>query len=90
MFDNFGQRIGNLIETIEKLALETVEQRLVKHLLLQPGNPVRATHQQIAAEIGSAREVVSRQLKRLEAQGWVKLDRGSIELLDRASLYSLT
>lgn len=89
VFDNFGQRIGSLIETIEKLALETLEQRLAKYLLLQPCNPVQATHLDIASEIGSAREVVSRHLKRFESQGLVKLDRGSIELLDRTALHGL-
>ncbi len=89
VFENFGQRIGRLIETIEKLVLETLEQRLAKYLLLQPCNPVGVTHQDIASEIGSAREVVSRHLKRFEAQGFVKLDRGSIELLDRTALHHL-
>lgn len=89
IFDNFGQRLGSLIETIEKLALETLEQRLVKYLLLQPCNPLQVTHQDIASEIGSAREVVSRYLKRFEAQDWLKLDRGSIELLDRIALHHL-
>lgn len=89
VFENFGQRIGSLIETIEKLALETLEQRLAKYLLLQPCNPVGVTHQDIASEIGSARDVVSRHLKRFEAQGFVKLDRGSIELLDRTALHDL-
>jgi len=89
VFDNFGQRIGSLIETIEKLALETLEQRLAKYLLLQPCNPLQTTHQQIAAEIGTAREVVSRHLKRFESLGLVKLDRGSIELLDRTALHGL-
>jgi CRP/FNR family transcriptional regulator, anaerobic regulatory protein len=89
VFDNFGQRIGSLIETIEKLALETLEQRLAKYLLLQPCNPVQVTHQDIASEIGSAREVVSRHLKRFETLGFLKLDRGSIELLDRTALHHL-
>ena len=47
------------------------------------------THQDIAVAIGSAREVVSRHLKRLEDKGWVKLARGSLDLLDRESLEKL-
>ena len=89
VFNNFGQRIGSLIETIEKLALETLEQRLAKYLLLQPCNPVQVTHQHIAAEIGTAREVVSRHLKRFEGMGWVKLDRSSINITDRTALHNL-
>lgn len=89
VFKSFGHRLGNLITTVEKLALESIEQRLSKYLLLQPENRICTTHQEIALEIGSAREVVSRHLKRFEAEGWIGLGRGQIELLDRQSLHGL-
>lgn len=89
VFKSFGRRLGNLIGTVEKLALETIEQRLAKYLLLQPSNPVVITHQNLALEIGSAREVVSRHLKRFESQGWIHLTRGHIELINRQALHDL-
>ena len=90
VFASFGARIGSLIRTIEKLTLESIEQRLAKYLLIQPGNSIHITHQDIAMEIGSAREVVSRHLKRFEAKQWLELGRGQIVILDREALYQLT
>lgn len=89
VFDSFSRRVAGLIGTVEKLALESIEQRLSKYLLLQPENRINVTHQDIALEIGSAREVVSRHLKRFESEGWIRLGRGHIELLDRQGLHQL-
>lgn len=90
VFQGFGKRMNSLIATVQKLALETIEQRLAKHLLLQAHNPIEITHQAIAEQIGSAREVVSRHLKRFESKGLLQLGRGQIHLLDRSSLLALT
>ena len=89
VFKSFGRRLSNLITTVEKLALESIEQRLAKYLLLQPSNKITATHQNIALEIGSAREVVSRHLKRFESDGWIDLGRGHVVLLNRQALHQL-
>jgi CRP/FNR family transcriptional regulator len=53
------------------------------------GSTVSRTHQLIADELGTAREVVSRQLKRFEQKSWVKLGRGHVEITDRAKLEKL-
>ena len=50
---------------------------------------MQRTHQQIADELGTAREVVSRQVKRLEQKNWVALGRGQVDILDRAALTQL-
>jgi len=89
VFGSFGSRLSNLVSTVEKLALESIEQRLAKYLLLQPNTSVAITHQNLALEIGSAREVVSRHLKRFESEGWINLGRGYIELLNRQGLHDL-
>jgi CRP/FNR family transcriptional regulator len=49
----------------------------------------RITHQDIAVELGTAREVVSRHLKRFESEGWVKLGRGQVSLIDRPRIEAL-
>jgi CRP/FNR family transcriptional regulator len=51
---------------------------------------VAETHQELAFDIGTAREVVSRRLKRFEAQGLVALERGRVRILDRNGLSALT
>ena len=50
---------------------------------------MQRTHQQIADELGTAREVISRQVKRLEQKKWVALGRGQVDILDRAALTQL-
>jgi len=63
---------------------------LAKLLLEEPSKQINRTHQQLAAELGTAREVVSRQLKRFEQRGWVMLGRGHVEILDKAALEKLS
>jgi CRP/FNR family transcriptional regulator len=53
------------------------------------GGVLQMTHDQIASELGSAREVISRLLKDLERQGVVTLGRGRLELKDAQALESL-
>jgi CRP/FNR family transcriptional regulator len=50
---------------------------------------IHLTHQDLAAEMGSAREVISRQLKEFERRGWLTLQRGSIELTNTRELETL-
>ncbi|MDK2961160.1 MAG: family transcriptional regulator, anaerobic regulatory protein [Eubacteriaceae bacterium] len=49
-------------------------------------NVIQMTHEQIAKYVGSAREVVSRMLKYFEKEGYVKLSRGKIEVIDKVNL----
>ena len=68
-----------------------MDKRLAQRLvtLAAAGDTVVATHQELAAELGTAREVVGRQLKELERRGWVAVSRGNIAITDRAALSSL-
>jgi CRP/FNR family transcriptional regulator len=83
VLSNYGDLISDLIVLVDEVAFHSIASRLAG--LLVAGS-VKATHQQLADELGSAREVVSRELKEFERQGWVKLGRASIEVLDRAAL----
>ncbi|MCL1824716.1 MAG: Crp/Fnr family transcriptional regulator [Betaproteobacteria bacterium] len=89
VFSAYAARLTELVARIEEVALERIDVRLARLLLrLAPPttNTVERTHQDIAADLGSAREVVSRQLKAFEQSGWVELQRGYILLLDRHAL----
>ena len=91
VMENYGALISDLIVLLDEVAFHSLDARLAK-LLLEASvadRPVDRTHQQLAAELGTAREVVSRQLKRFEQKGWVALGRGHVELLDRAALERL-
>lgn len=83
-----GQRIADLMALIEDVAFGRMDVRIARRLCLhkQPSKPFRVTHQEIAAELGTAREVVSRVLKDFERRGWLKLHRGKIEILDAEAI----
>lgn len=90
IFRHHAQQLNSLIGRIESITSERVDVRLARCLLSRAiDSHVTATHGQLAADIGSAREVVSRLLKALERQHCVRLRRNSIELLDAAPLHSL-
>ena len=89
VLSTFGDRLKGLITLVEQVALGSIEQRLAKFLLERTEidqQTLQATHQYIAIEIGTAREVVSRQVKSLAERHVLSLARGSITVLDRAAL----
>jgi CRP/FNR family transcriptional regulator, anaerobic regulatory protein len=86
---NYGALITDLILLLDEVAFQSLDARLAKLLLDAGGSTVSRTHQLIADELGTAREVVSRQLKRFELKDWVKLGRGHVEITDRAKLEKL-
>ncbi len=87
---NYGALISDLIVLLDEVAFHSLDARLAKTLLDAGSDNVSRTHQQIADELGTAREVVSRQLKRFEQKSWVKLGRGQVEILNRAQLETLS
>jgi CRP/FNR family transcriptional regulator len=91
VFATFGDHPGSLITLVEEVAFGRVDARLARHLLdhADDGDSLLDTHQALAAELGTAREVVSRQLKGFEQRNLVRLQRGSITLLDRKRLGAL-
>jgi CRP/FNR family transcriptional regulator len=90
VFSGFADRLSRVIVRMEELLEGDIDRMLAKALLdAAKEGRVAMTHQDLAIAIGSAREVVSRHLKRLETMGWVKLSRGSVELIDQKSLHDL-
>ncbi len=91
VFATFSARLAAIIAKIEDVAFEPIDTRLARALIDidHSDNGIRTTHQELAAEIGTAREVVSRHLKAFEAKGWVRLNRGEITILDPAALQTI-
>ena len=81
----FGDRLAELVGVIDDLLLHRVDLRLAAWLVRR-GPALQTTHQAVALELGSAREVISRILKEFEHRGWVALSRGSIAVTDAAAL----
>jgi CRP/FNR family transcriptional regulator len=88
VFHLFAERIAELMQLVEEVAFHRLDQRLAK-LLLAKDEPIHATHQALAEELGSVREIISRLLKGFSVQGLVALGREQITLLDREGLKNL-
>ncbi|KAB2925663.1 MAG: Crp/Fnr family transcriptional regulator [Dechloromonas sp.] len=86
VFHLFAERIGELMQLVEEVAFARLDQRLAKLLLLRQEDVLTTTHQQLADELGSVREIVSRLLKGFVAQGVVTLGREQIIITDRPGL----
>ena len=93
MLQVVGKRLRRLVAIIEELSFTTVRHRLISWLLRQantegrPGDrgmvvSLNATHQELAAQIGTVRELVSRNLARLQAQSFIEMNGREITILD--------
>lgn len=95
LLGEFAGRLRHLVNLVDELSLHTVQGRLAGLLLAQAEAAQRGaaaaplTQAEIAARLGTVREMVGRSLKSFEAQGLIRLDRGVIILLDRAGLADL-
>lgn len=87
VFRAFAQRMQGMLHLIERVAFIRIEARLAEALLERArDNVVETTHQELAAAIGSAREVISRRLEAFQRSGWVTTERGLVRLVDRQAL----
>lgn len=82
IFDSYGQRLSALIGLVQEIAFQRIDLRLARYLVNHGTDRIElaVTHQDLATELGSAREVISRQLKQFERQGWISLGRGHIRI----------
>ncbi|MEE9428901.1 MAG: Crp/Fnr family transcriptional regulator [Paracoccaceae bacterium] len=92
VFQSYSRRITDLFFVIDELAFRRVDIRLAQKLLVlqDDDNRLSATHQQLAAELGTAREVISRQLQEFQRRGLVELSRGVVQITDLAALKKLS
>ena len=73
---------------VQEVAFGRIDARLAQRLLQRRNSDDRVTltHHELAVELGTAREVISRQLKDFEHRGWVRLERGQIDILEPGAL----
>lgn len=88
VFRLFAERMSALMQLVEAVAFRQLDRRLAA-LLLAKGNTILITHQKLADELGSVREIISRLLRRFEAQGLVELGRERIRVRDAGGLREL-
>ena len=84
----FAERMADLTGLIDAIAFQRLDQRLAAALLGR-GQDLALTHQALADELGTVREIVSRLLRRFEREGWVSLSRERIHICDSAALRSM-
>lgn len=84
-FQQYKQRYSELLDTIHHVLFNKMDQRLFDHLKIKTSvrneNPLKISHQQLANELGTVREVISRVMKKLETDGLVKQHANSVEIL---------
>lgn len=92
VFSAYSRRITDLCVVIEEVAFRRLDIRLAETLLelVDAAGEVHRTHSQLATELGTAREVVSRQLQEFQRRGWVAASRGRVRLSDASALRDLT
>ena len=88
VFGLFSERLADLMALVEAVTFYKLDRRLAA-LLLGKGELVRTTHQGLADELGSVREMVSRLLSNFQDRGWVELGREQIRITDAAALRRL-
>lgn len=90
VFSSYGHRLRDLITLVQEVSQRQVDRRLARYLIEHgTAGPIAATHQEVAFELGTAREVVSRLLKHFEAEGLVRLERRQIIVADIQKLAGL-
>jgi CRP/FNR family transcriptional regulator, anaerobic regulatory protein len=80
VFAMYGRRLADVMALVEEVAFRRLDERLAQ-LLVRRGPVLEATHQSLADELGSVREIVSRLLRDFAGRGWVKLERERITVL---------
>jgi CRP/FNR family transcriptional regulator len=88
VFDLLSQRLSSVMAIIEEIAFHRMDTRLAALLIERSlrSDLIQITHHEIAAELGSSREVISRILEDFSAQGMLEVSRGSIRILEREAL----
>lgn len=85
IFSLFSKRVLNLMQLVEEVAFQKLDRRLAS-LLLRQDSPIEISHQELADELGTVREMITRLLNGFSDAGVIRLGRGRIEVLDKASL----
>jgi CRP/FNR family transcriptional regulator len=90
VFRAYAQRIADLFAVIDDIVFRRLDVRLAARLLeLEQDGTIQATHQALAVELGTAREVASRTLGEFQRRSWVEQARGELRILNRDALSQL-
>lgn len=75
-------KMSEVMYLVEQIVFKSFDKRLIEYLSEFNSSTITITHSEIAKDLGTAREVVSRMLKHFENEGMIKMKRGSIEIIN--------
>jgi CRP/FNR family transcriptional regulator len=84
VFELLADRLSTVMAVLEEVVFQRMDRRVASFLLdkTRSTHPIKITHQEIASELGSSREVVSRILEDFSQKGLIEVGRGMVEILD--------
>ncbi len=90
LFDLLSQRLADVMSIVDEVVFHRMDARIAALLLRRAdqGSVIQITHQEIAAELGTSREVISRILEGFDSAGLISSARGQVEILDAEGLES--
>jgi CRP/FNR family transcriptional regulator len=91
IFAAYSRRMTDLFTLIDDIVFQRMDVRLAARLLelAGDGDTVKATHQVLGNELGTAREVISRTLSEFQRRGWIEQSRGTVRIIGREGLERL-
>lgn len=91
VFDLLSDRLSTVMAVVDEVVFQRMDRRVASLLIARSEmlHPIRTTHQELASELGSSREVVSRILEDLSEKGLIEVGRGVVEILDFDELNAL-
>ena len=81
IYKDIYKKLKIIIDKKEEIIHESVEKRLIKLLVSKNNKIIYSTHKELALEIGTSREVISRKLKEIEKRGYIEISRGKIKVI---------
>lgn len=89
-----AERLSDVMWTLEQVAFSSMDKRVASYLVEQraitQSDDISITHDEIARDLGTAREVISRMLKYFQNEGWIKQGRGKVSIKDYSALYDIS
>lgn len=89
-----AKRLSDVMWTLEQVAFSSMDRRVASYLIelraMTQHDELLITHDEIARDIGTAREVVSRMLKYFQNEGWIIQGRGKVSIKDYSALYDIS
>jgi len=91
VFGLISKRLTEVITVLENVTFQRMDVRVAAYLvnMVDKGSTLAITHHEIAADLGSSREVVSRTLKEFDKHGWINMGRGELFIQDLPQLQNL-